>query len=195
MAPDIEYLPQTFMLGRRLQIGMVVHDMDSALQMWTSSLRVGPWIVVEDALMDRTYVHRGVPSKAQFSVAFSYSGDTQLELIMPTDGLPSAYREFLDAGREGVHHLGFWPDDYRASCRALEEAGFRELSRIDAADGTPNVSYYESPAQLGVVVEVVPMNDLRQATFEAVERLTAAWDGSDPIRRFRTRQEFVSSQR
>jgi catechol 2,3-dioxygenase-like lactoylglutathione lyase family enzyme len=187
------HLPVPEILGRRMQLGMVVSDIGVAVDFWVDRLGIGPWVVVEDALMDRQLVHRGRLTSARMTVAFTYAGDTQLELIAPTDDAPSPYREFLAEGREGVHHLGFWPDDYGASCAALERAGFEELSRIDAPDGTPNVSYYTAPPVVGIIVEIVPMTPLRRATFTGVENLVRTWDGSRPVRRHRTRADFIAS--
>ena len=54
-------------------------------------------------------VYRGEPTEPVVSIAFANSGDLQVELIEQEDDAPSIYREFLDAGREGFHHLAWWP--------------------------------------------------------------------------------------
>lgn len=180
-------------LGRRIQVSMVVHDLEAAARLWSEQLGVGPWVMIEDALEGRPFIHRGRPSDVRFSLAMTYSGETQLELISQSNDAPSPYREFLDSGREGVQHLEFWPEDYAASCEALESAGFKELSTIHAPDGTKNASYYESPASIGVVVAVVPLTPFRQSYMEAIEKLAATWDGTRHLRRFRTRAEFLAS--
>ncbi|RNM12182.1 VOC family protein [Nocardioides pocheonensis] len=180
-------------LGKRMQVSMVVHDLEQAALIWSEHLGVGPWILIEDGLEGRTFMHRGRRSDVQMSLALTYGGETQFELISQSNDAPSPYREFLDGGREGVQHLEFWPEDYAASCRAIEGAGFRELSTIHVADGTKNASYYESPASVGVVVAVVPMTPYRHSYMSAIERLAATWDGTRPIRRFPTRADFLAS--
>ena len=45
--------------GRRMQIGMVVNNLEEAAQFWSEKLGVGPWIMIENALEDRRHVHRG----------------------------------------------------------------------------------------------------------------------------------------
>jgi hypothetical protein len=127
------------------------------------------------------------------SLALSYSGQTQLELIAQFNDAPSPYLEFLEDGHEGVHHLEFWPDDYARSCEVLERAGFEELSAIYLPDGTKNASYYLSPPAVGVIVAVVPMTPFRRTYMTAIEKLAAGWDGSRPLRRFKTRAEFLAS--
>ena len=180
-------------LGRRIQVSMVVHDLEAAARTWSEHLGVGPWILIEDALEGRTFMHRGHRSDVRMSLALTYSGETQLELITQANDAPSPYREFLDRGHEGVQHLEFWPDDYVASCAALEGAGFTELSTINLPDGTKNASYYESPASVGVVVALVPMTPHRHSYMSAIERLAATWDGTRHLRRFATRADFLAS--
>ncbi|UKA55179.1 VOC family protein [Arthrobacter sp. FW305-BF8] len=180
-------------LGRRIQVSMVVKDIESAALFWSEQLGVGPWIMIEDALEGRPFVHRGRDSPVDMSLALTYAGETQFELISQRNDAPSPYLEFLQTGREGVQHLEFWPDDYERSCAALEAAGFVEISSIHLPDGTKNASYFESPGFVGVVVAVVPMTPFRQTYMKAIENLAATWDGSRPLRKFPTRADFIAS--
>jgi hypothetical protein len=180
-------------LGRRMQLSMVVNDLEAAAHMWGEKLGVGPWICFENAMEGRRFVHRGQDSAVGMSLAMTYAGETQFELIQQTNDAPSPYREFLDAGREGVQHIEFWPEDYPASCAAFESAGFEEVSVIYQPDGTKNGSYFVSPASVGVVVAVIPSTPFRQSYMTVIEKLAANWDGSRPLRRYSSRQEFIDS--
>ena len=182
------------LLGRRMQIGMVVNDLEQAAEFWASELGVGPWIMIEDALEDRRMVYRGQETRVDFSLALSYAGETQVELITQNNDAPSPYREFLQEGREGVHHLEFWPDDYATSCEALERAGFTELSTFHLPDGTKNASYYESPAVVGSIVAIVPMTPYRRSYMTVIETLASTWDGTRHLRKFPTRSDFLKSE-
>src|SRR3954447_13489023 len=122
--PDAAFLPA--MLGKKMQIAWVVSDLDAALAYWTDSLGVGPFVVFERAIGDRKVLHRGEPTAFEMSLAFSYVGDTQIELVHPTNSAPSPYREFLDSGREGLHHIGFWPEKFDQAVECLEGRGFSE---------------------------------------------------------------------
>jgi catechol 2,3-dioxygenase-like lactoylglutathione lyase family enzyme len=180
-------------LGRRMQIGMVVNDIEAAARFWSERLAVGPWVMFDNAVDDRRFVHRGRDTRPETSLALTYAGETQLELITQTNDAPSPYLEFLESGREGLHHLEFWPEDYLASCQALERAGFQELTAIYLPDGTKNASYYLGPPAFGAIVAVVPMTDYRKTYMSAIEQLAAAWDGSRPLRKFKSRAEFIAS--
>ncbi len=60
-----------------------------------------------------TCTYRGGPADHVADISLSYAGDTQLEVIAPVRG-QSIYREFLDRGGPGLHHV----------CRAFDAAGF-----------------------------------------------------------------------
>ena len=51
----------------------------------------------------------------------------------------------LDEGREGLHNLGFWPDDMERSCAAPQATGFEEAYAVFMPDASKNVSYFSSP--------------------------------------------------
>ena len=92
------------------QIGYVVRDLDAATGHWAGRLGVGPWFKV-DPFPVRNFLYRGQPSASTWALALSYSGQVQIELIQPTNDEPSMYRDFLQAGHQGVQHLcgfGAW---------------------------------------------------------------------------------------
>jgi hypothetical protein len=127
-------------------------------------------------------------------LAFAYMGDIQIELMHQTNDAPSPYKEFLDSGREGLQHVAFWPEDFHRACEYLEASGFIEITSFYMPDGTRNVAYYETPAVLGTMIEIVPMTADRTAYFSRMQRLCETWDGvTRPIRRFADRAAFLAS--
>lgn len=181
------------MLGRCMQLGHVVPDMDAALQVWTQTLGVGPFVVLETSKANRTFHHRGSPSDVDFSIAISYVGEVMVEIIMPFNDAPSPYREFLDSGRQGLHHYGFWPDQFESSCDRLAAAGMPEVSSIRHPDGTRDIIYCDAPASLGVMMEIASLTPLRSAFLGSIRQLSAAWDGERPVRRYASREAFIQS--
>lgn len=180
-------------LGQSTQLGIVVKDFEAALQFWTQTMKVGPFVTFEESLGDRFFVHRGQRSNVNMKVALAYRGDLQIELIQQINSAPSTYMEFLNEGKEGLHHLGFFPEDFQESVKAVESVGFVEVSSIRTADGEKNAIYYESHPYLGVQLEVAPMTAARKTYFEGIKALSKGWDGTRPIRRYKTRAEFMSS--
>ncbi|MNL33862.1 hypothetical protein D3C87_1557960 [compost metagenome] len=178
-----------------MQLSFVVADLHEGLRFWTETMRVGPFVVIENSLADRRFIHRGQPSPIEMSIAFSYAGDVQIELISQKNAAPSPYTEFLGAGRQGLHHLGFWPADCESACSQLMSRGFEEVCSIDASNANPGarVRYLEGPAHLGVMYEIAPMTAERATYFAAIRRLAAGWDGSRPVRSYPSRAAFLES--
>lgn len=184
----------TGFLGKRVQLGIVVKDLDAALAYWTQVMGVGPFIVIESSKGDRRVVHRGTDTDMDMTLCFAYMGDIQIEIVHQTNNEPSSYKEFTDAGHEGLHHIAFWPADFEGGCKHLEQNGFREVTSFYLPDGTRNVAYYETPGAVGALVEIVPMTPARTAYFSRIQRLCADWDGlTRPVRRFADRAAFLAS--
>lgn len=93
-------------------------------------LKVGPFVVTENSRGGRDVVHRRRPTGVDFTLDFANFGDVQIEFIDQSNDAPSSYKESLDGGREGLHHIAFWPDDIDAAQRHLEQNGSFEVSAV-----------------------------------------------------------------
>ena len=177
-----------------MQLSYVVSDLDAALRFWVEQMNVGPFVVIEHAADDRIIKYRGQRTTVKMSLAFSYVGHVQIELITATCRDPSPWTDFLDSGREGLHHLGFWPDDFEQACIALERMGFARECAIETTSGAVSSNYFSGPPHFGVWVELAQNTPMRSRYFGGVKALTKAWDGSRPVRRYRTRDEYLASE-
>jgi len=99
--------------GAVCQNGYVVRDIRGAMEHWHAVMGVGPWFYIDRVKMDY-FRHRGQDSNAEVSIALANSGDLQIELIQQRNDAPSMYKEFLDAGREGLQHMSYWTREYQA---------------------------------------------------------------------------------
>lgn len=180
-------------LGPRMQIAFVVANMDEALRFWTETMKIGPFVVVEEAMIDRRFIHRGKESPVQMSLAFSYLDDVQIEVICQTNNADSPYKEFLDSGQQGLHHVAFWPEDLESTGQELLKLGFQELCSAEALRGGGVVRYYTGPAHLGTIFELAPMTPERAEYFGGIKALADHWDGTRPVRKFRTRADYLAS--
>lgn len=181
-------------LGRCIQLGHVVTDIEAALDYWTNVLGVGPFVVLDTSVSDRQFFHRGRPSNVDFTIGFSYLGDVMVELIQPINDEPSPYQEFIAAGRTGLHHIGFWPEDFEKTCGEMLRSGYREIASIRRSDGTKDVIYCDTPAPVGIMVELAQMPPVRTTFLAGIKALAEGWDGSRPIRRYATRAAFNASE-
>ena len=124
--------------GSIRQIAFVVRSLDRTLRYWTETLGVGPFFVFRN-MSPEDFRYRGEPSPApRLSVALGNSGDLQVELIEQHDDRPSAYRDFLAAGREGFQHVSSWLTRAEYDATLVRVAG--ETRRSTKNGPTPSVS-------------------------------------------------------
>jgi hypothetical protein len=161
------------------QIGYVVGDLEQALAEWIA-LGVGPWFVVREYVQQVTY--RGEPCEITISIALANSGDLQVELIHQHGETPSIFTEFLDSGREGLHQLTWWPDDFDAAVAAAEAAGW-PVVWSGGDETTTRFAYVEPPAGgPATVYELMELTDVTRGMGTFVRDAATNWDGTDPIR-------------
>jgi catechol 2,3-dioxygenase-like lactoylglutathione lyase family enzyme len=163
------------------QIGYVVADLDRAMQSWVE-LGVGPWFVIRGLPMRGLY--RGAPCETTLSLALSNSGELQVELIHQGDDTPSIFTEFLDSSGPGFHQLAYWTDDFDATMKAVDNAGWLVVWS-GGEDFGVRFAYVEppdAPAHISQVIEISELTDATAANAEFIRDAAASWDGSDPIR-------------
>lgn len=178
-------------LGLATQLGFVVRDIEKAMRHWIEVFGVGPFLFMQRGVSQpvATTYHRGLPVEVELRLAFGCLGDVQIELIEQTNGASSPYRDFLDAGREGLQHLGFWVHDHAAATARVEAAGYRRDYEIRIAGQDHAILYYRSPELYGPMLEIVPpqWRRSRQAVLDHIR----AHEGTDPIIRFDTYSSFI----
>jgi hypothetical protein len=94
-----------------IQMCYLVPDIQAAMQTWVQKLRVGPWFLL-DHFTGTDPQYRGQDSKADVSLAMSFAGHMNIELIQPNDEHPSVYREWIDRKGYGFHHWGRTTRDF-----------------------------------------------------------------------------------
>ena len=184
-----------FSLGRKMQVAFLVDDLDEALAVWTEKLGVGPFVVFEHSLGKRDFIYRGQRSSAHISLALSYVGETQIELICQRNDAPTIYTEALSKGflYGGTHHIAFWPDDMQAAWRQLTAQGFEEVASIRGANGDVDVYYFASPPGLNVMLEIVPMTSARRVYFSKIKALCEQPSVGSNVMRFQDKDDFLNS--
>lgn len=172
------------LFGPVRQNGYVVRDIDSALAHWSNVIGVGPWFYVERAPI-RGFSYRGRTHEIHLSIALANAGPLQLELIQQKNDAPSLYRDFLDAGNEGLQHIAFWTETFRADRERALAAGFTVGHEGRIGDFGPFV-YFDSSAHPGTVVELSDVSGPKMKLFEQIRAASEDWDGTDPVRPFPT---------
>ncbi len=163
------------------QIGYVVTDLDSAMAGWLE-LGVGPWFVMRGLPMQALY--HGEPCQTTLSIAWSNSGELQIQLIHQQDATPSVFTEFLDAHGPGLHQLAYWTSDFEDTMRAVENAGWPVVWSGGEGYGVrfASVEPSNSTAHISQVIEISELTDATAANAMFIHDAAAEWDGSNPIR-------------
>lgn len=167
--------------GSVCQNGYVVRDIRAAMEHWARVMGVGPWFYIERVKTD-WFLHRGQPSSPEISIALANSGDLQIELIQQRNDAPSMYKEFLDAGREGLQHMSFWTGDFQGMYDRALSLGYKvgHEGQIGGKDG--RFAYLDTEAHPGTVIEISDVSGSKGKFFEHVKAAARNWDGSNPIR-------------
>ncbi len=165
------------------QNGYIVHDLDASLAPWVA-MGVGPWYTLRE--LAQTVDYRGTAVPVVISVAFAQAGDLQVELIQQHDDSPSAYREFLDTGRQGFHHLAWWAEDYEGALAAAAGAGWTVAQSGDGG-GAARYAYFDAPAPgsgapVATALELMELNALTRWMADTIRSGAEDWDGTDPVR-------------
>ena len=171
--------------GKVAQNGYVVRDIEAAMRHWVEALGVGPWFYIDRVRTD-WFRHRGADSAVEMSIALANSGDLQIELIQQRNDAPSMYREFLDAGHEGLQHLAYWTDDFQGLYDRALHLGYRVGHEGQIGGEKGRFAYFDTAggpgAHPGTVIEISDISGGKGAFFAHVRRAADGWDGTDPIR-------------
>ena len=170
--------------GPIFQIAYVVEDVEAHIDHWTTVMGVGPFFRFPLPLPFEWIEVRGervpVDTPLYESIAVSYSGDTMIELIQPGPA-PSTYREFLDAGRKGVHHLGTFTEDYDSQIAAARAAGIGVA--LEGVLPLSRFAYLDTDALgPGTIVELIEPHAPMVELFDRIKHACRTWDGQERTR-------------
>ena len=104
------------------QVGYVVRDLEASMKLYDPLF--GPFRTMDGSVKDATY--RGRLADCKLELAFGWSGDVEIELIQWVAG-DCPHREFIEKGREGMHHLRFPVPVLEPSVAAAEALGYRSI--------------------------------------------------------------------
>lgn len=176
--------------GDIFQVAWVVDDIEKHIDHWTQSLGVGPFFHFPVPLpFDRLESEgKTIPLDADVykAVAISYSGDTMIELIEP-GSYPSTYRDFLEAGRTGVHHLGTFTDRLdesvaQAKAKAVPvilegELPFSRFAYLGSDLGSGPDGF------AGTIMELIEPRPAMLQALQTIKNATRNWDGKTRLGR------------
>lgn len=113
---------QQLNLGAPDQVGFVVRDLDQAIAVYGPLF--GEFSVMDTG--DMAWEYRGREESSALRIGFCATDTVEIELIQWLSG-ETPHKEFLDAGREGLHHLRFIVDDLEAKIAEAAVLGFEAI--------------------------------------------------------------------
>jgi len=161
------------------QNGYVVRDIERALAHWTERLGVGPFFYIKHPPIEG-FRYRGEPSDLDVGIALANSGGLQIELIEQRNDAPSMYRDFLEAGNEGLQHVAYWTQHMDHDLERCAGLGY-EIGQSGAVGENGRFVYYSTEGMPGTVVELSEVSGAKGEFFKHIAEAAAEWDGSDPI--------------
>jgi len=118
------------------QVGMIVKDIDQVIDFYSSTFGIGPWEIREGEYRELKVRDKMYACKTK--VAWAQFGPIERELFQVKEGR-SLHSEFLDKGREGVHHFGF-KVTHNQKEQIIADLAQSGINVVQAAT-RPNVSY------------------------------------------------------
>ncbi len=138
------------------QIGVVVRDVQKAIEAYTELFQWGPFEVVEREYTESTSTYRGKPANFKYRIAYAQLGPIQLEMIQPLRG-KTIYDEFLETRGEGFHHFGVLIDHIEERVAAMKQLGI-EVLQSGKRPGR-KYAYMDTEPVIGIMIELREKTD------------------------------------
>jgi methylmalonyl-CoA epimerase len=126
-------------------IGIVVHSIEEALQVYEGALNLRLTDVEE------------VPEQA-VRVAFLPVGKSKLELLEPLTA-EGGVAKFLEKRGEGIHHICFEVNDMEATLQDLAAQGIRLIDEQPRQGAHGRVAFLHPKSAHGVLIELFEKSD------------------------------------
>ena len=131
------------------QLGYVYKDIKKQAKILEEQLDLPKFAFLENN--PTPYLYRGKETTIQTMIGFSRSLNVQIELIQHITG-DCIFKEFIDAGKEGLHHFGVFVEDVDSLLEKYTRKGFGIVHQGLTA-GVQKVAYIDTYDQLGVYIE------------------------------------------
>jgi hypothetical protein len=162
-----------------MQMSYIVPDLQQAIREYAEFLHIGPWTVAERMSPDGM-LYRGQPTAPDVTLAMSYSGQLNIELIQQRDDTPSVYRETQQRRGYGFHHWGVATSNFDTDLARYRERGIEVAFSKTFAAGN-RIAYVDTTEHLAGMIELIEVNDGVRASFTRMFHTARAWDGKTLI--------------
>ncbi len=141
---------QTLDLPDVSQVGIVVRDLDKAIDYYNKVLGLGPFVRPEITFIEKFY--DDIAADFEMDMAFCSLGPLEMELIQPVNP-PTVYHDFLEKKGEGLHHLGFDVKDMEERLMRYRKMGIKVMQMGRTKVG--GFAYLDTESTGGVIIELI----------------------------------------
>ena len=163
------------LFGPMEQMGFVVDNFEEPIKHWTEKLNVGPFFILEHIDLQH-FQYKGHKSVIDFSVALSFSGNTQIELIKQHCDTPSIYNEYSEIKRGCLHHICRLTSNINNDIEILEGQGYQTIQDGETSDGGIKFAYLDIHANYGSILELAELKEENLAITEVMKNASKNWD-------------------
>jgi len=139
--------------GKICQIGIVVKDLDEAVERFYKDFNIGPWYFWNFEQPELTEMfYKGEPMQGYgFKIALASLGGVQCELIQPLYG-KGTHTDFLEKRGEGLHHIKLYYKDINKALDNFKAKGILPLQ--SGKYGEDIHVYLDTESSHGILMEI-----------------------------------------
>ena len=135
------------------QLGFVFKDIEEQGKIMEKMYGLTKFAFLPVAKIPTKY--KGIESDLTGKLGFSQLGETQIELIEWKEG-NCPYKDFLDQGREGFHHVGLYVDNIDPHISEFERKKIGIL--FSGAIGKGKFAYMDTEKSFGLILEFIQLS-------------------------------------
>jgi glyoxalase/bleomycin resistance protein/dioxygenase superfamily protein len=182
MAPYFDGIDLTASIARIgpiFQVAWVPQNFEAALDYWLRVMGVGPFFIMEHIPMRDTEYY-GQQTPVDMTVANSFWGNVQIELVRQHNADTTIYTTWRDSGQRGPHHMAIAAPDLAAAQARIEGAG-GVIAQRGVVPGACEYWYYDLGGT-GPYIEIGRANATFRNIHDQMKAAAGQWDGRDPVR-------------
>jgi len=130
------------------QLGYVYKDIEKQVKLLETVYGLPKFAFLE--MNDTLCKYRGKDSIISTKLAISRIFNVQIEVIQHIKG-ECVFKEFLDSGREGLHHFGIYVDDLDSVVKEFTDKGYEIIHQ--RVIGKQKVAFFDTENDLGILLE------------------------------------------
>jgi methylmalonyl-CoA/ethylmalonyl-CoA epimerase len=151
----------------KLQVCVVVKNLDEAMKRYTDLLGIGPFVVYTVDSAELPGITRdGRPTAYKVRVGMTRIGSGLLELLENVRG-QTIWKDFYDKHGEGVHHIGLVMRNYSSALAAFTSRGYKVTvdGPIEGKDRIGRFTYMDTEDKMGTTLEILDFPEDLLASF------------------------------